>query len=314
MFSPIRGICLNDDRQTFTVVLPSQYRIFRYEPLGLIFSKDCEEAPFGSVATFDGYRFIALTGSPSSSGFNSKTVRVFDHQTGREIFNQKFSDHVLTMKLGRDLVIVACSERIEVWKTMPRPEKLHSFMYQLNVHAPLDFAKDSANFIIPGANPQQIVINRGIGNSLRQSPVIVDEVPISLVKLSDDTSLFASTGFGGKVTRIWDFRTASCAAILDKGQSTDVQTVSFSPGNEYVATCGKDGLLKVFDIRRRVANAMKTTTSVCQLSLCQEVHTPRLMWMSSSIIVVVTLEGDMYKVEFDGSSLEKEKVSFLKRE
>jgi WD40 repeat protein len=310
MFSGVTGLCLNDDHQTFTVVLPYQYKIFRCDPFGLVFSKECQ-ASFGAPATFDGYRLIALIGSPSSSSqFNSKAVRVFDHKEGRDTFACAFSDHVLAVKIGGNVVIAACLGKIEVWRAKPK-QKMHSFPSGLNIYSPLDLSRDCNNFIMTGANPRCLTINRGMGNDLKQNPMNIDDAPVSLVKFSDDTLLFGTAGFDATVTRIWEFSTNACVAILDRGHSSNVQTLDFSPGNEYVATCGRDGNLRIFDIRRRSTIAKKTTSAAAVLNLGREVHMPRVAWLSTAVIVVVTLDGDFFRIGFDGSNLRQERVSFL---
>ncbi|OHT05312.1 hypothetical protein TRFO_26931 [Tritrichomonas foetus] len=313
MISPIRSLCFNDDRQTFTIVLPSQYRIFRCDPFGMIFSRECEDLSLGAVATYSGYRFIALAGAPSPKVFNSKSVRVFDHQTGQLTFEHDFSDHILSMGIGKDIIVVCMYTKTEVWNT-----RTGQMMYNLgcgkNVHVPMAISPNSTNLILSGPTDKQVALHRGIGGQIQSSNFVVDEAAVSLVKFSDDGTLFATAGFSGNCIRIWELKTLSTCAILDRGSKEDIiMAIDFSPSSDFVASVSKSGVIRVYDIRRRAPNATRATQPVCTENLGQPVYMPRFSWINSMLIGLASLEGDYYKITFNGSSLECEKTPFLKR-
>jgi hypothetical protein len=178
MISPIRTLCINDDRKTFTIVLPTQYRIYRADPFDSVFSRDCEDLSLGSVATFDGFRLLALTGAPSSPTFSTKSVRIFDHRTGQLTFDQTLSDHILTMRLGADIIVCAMHCKIEVWQIRTRT-LLHNFTTGLNVHVPLALSPNSGNLIIAGTSGRHIGLHKGIGGTLNSSTFSADDTTIS---------------------------------------------------------------------------------------------------------------------------------------
>lgn len=317
MISPIRSLCFNDDRQTFTIVLPSQYRIFRCDPFGMIFSRECEDLSLGSVATYHGYRLIALTGSPSpSSSFNSKCVRIFDHQNGQVTFEHTFPDHILTLQLGNDVVVIAMHCKVEVWNTKTN-QMIHNFGTGLNVHVPLTISKDSSAIITAGGHAKQLSISKGIGATLKTSTLTADDNPISLVRFSDDGQFFASASFNGTRINIFDARTFSLMAILDRGANDIIQTMDFSPNGDYIASCSKDATIRIFDIRRKMQNTTKTTPPVCQIKIElnkeQTISMPRLEWLNSALIGLTSLDGDYYKLNFTGMNVDYEKSTFLKR-
>jgi WD40 repeat protein len=313
MISPIRSLCFNDDRKTFTIVLPSQYRIYRADPFDIVFSRDCEDLSLGSVATVDGYRLLALTGAPSSPTFSTKSVRIFDHRTGQVAFDHTLSDHILTMRLGTEIIVCAMHCKIEIWQIRTRT-LLHSFTTGLNVHVPLALSPNANTLVIAGTTGRHIALHKGLTASLNSSTFSADETTISVAHFSDDSSLFATAAFNGNNVYVWDIRTVSRVAILDRGSGDHVQTFDFSPQNEYFAACSKEGTVRVWDIRRRVANAMKPLTQLCSISLASKVSMPRIAWLSSSLIGVTILEGDFFKVKFTGTALEFDKTPFLKRE
>lgn len=313
MFSPIRSLCFNDDRQTFTIVLPSQYRIFRCDPFGMIFSRECEDLSLGTVATYDGYRYIALAGAPSPQNFNSKSVRVFDHQTGQKPFEHTFQDHILSLGIGKNIIVVCMYNQTEVWSTSTK-QLIYSLKSGKNVHVPLAIAPDSSSIIVGGSNERSITIYRGIESQLQPVNAGVDESAVSLVKFSDDCRLFATSGFTGDYIRVWDFKTLALVATLERGTKEDVvMAIDFSPSGDFLASISKDGLLRIFDIRKRNQNPKKPTKCACSENLGQPLYMPRFTWLNSMLLGLASLEGDYYKISFDSSSIEFEKIPFLKR-
>jgi hypothetical protein len=70
----------------------------------------------------------------------------------------------------------------------------------------------------------------------------------------------------------------------------------------------------VWDIRRKVANAMKATLPLCTVNIGQKVlYMPRITWLTASVLGITTLEGDFYLAKFNGIGLDIEKTPFLKR-
>ena len=315
MYSPIRSLCFNDDRQTFTIVLPSQYRIFRCDPFGMIFSRDCEDLSLGAVATFDGYRFVALSGAPSPEKFNSRSVRVFDHQTGQIAFDHQCKDHVLSMGIGKNIVVVCMYTKTEVY-SMRDGQMIYNLGSCKNVHIPFALSPDSDNLILAGDKDNKISLHRGLNSKLHTSSYIVDENPVSLAKFSDDGELFATASFSGDCIRIWELRSISTCAILDRGNKEDIiMALDFSPSNDFFAAVSKgskDAVIRIYDIRRRQQNTTKLTKPVCTYELDQIIM-PRIVWLNSMSLGLSSLKGDFYKFTFNGSSLEYEKMPFFKR-
>lgn len=312
MYSPIRSLCFNDDRQTFTIILPSQYRIFRCDPFGLIFSRECEDLSLESVATYDGYRFIALGGAPSPQNFNSKSVRVFDLQTGQLAFDHNFQDHVLSMGMGKDIIVVCMYTTVEVWR-MSSNQLVYTINCGKNINAPLSISPESSAFILSGSADENIVIHRGAGNQLvSQSLSVTANTAVSLVKFSDDSKMFATCGFNDDYIYIWDFKTLSKIAILERTTKDDIiLAIDFSPSGDFLASISKNGLLSIFDLRS--PNSSKPTQPLCTETIASSLHIPRFTWLNSMLISLASLEGDYYKITFNSSSIEYEKTPFLKR-
>ena len=315
MISPIRSLCFNDDRQTFTIVLPSQYRIFRCEPFGMIFSRECDDLSLGSVATYDGYRYLALTGSPSPSRFNSKSVRIFDHQSGQVIFEHTFDNHVLALALGKDVIVCAMHKQVEVWNTITN-QLIFKTNTGLNVHVPLAISADSSSALIPGEYSESHEYHLGILQNLSQNPQVCrtdigEETPISLVRFSSDGKFYGSGSFNSNEIRIWNLNSLNLLFTLVKEGNDLVQDFDFSLDSDYVATVSKEGKVRIYSLRRQ--RPPKTLNPIATLSINQEITMPRLTWTGSSTLGMTSLEGDFYKLELNENVLEYESTTYLKR-
>ena len=315
MISPIRTLCFNDDKQTFTVILPSQYRIFRCEPFGMIFSRECDDISLGCVvSTYNGYRFLALTGSPSPPMFNSKCLRIYDHQTGQIVFEHQFDDHILSIRLGNGIIVVNVHRKIEVWNTTQN-KLIGKFDIGINVHCPLSISPDSSAIVAGGSDDKRVTFCTFTkSDSLsKQQLKLEDDSAISVVVFSPNSSLFAVSSFGANNILILDAKTHKFVAKLEKPLGNDItQAIDFSPDSFNVVCCSKEGMVRVFDLRKQFKGSDKPLSPVCSLQI-GSVTMPRLSWMNNETIGITSLEGDFYKLTFTNGSLEVETTPFLKR-
>ena len=79
-----------------------------------------------------------------------------------------------------------------------------------------------------------------------------------------------------------------------------------------VVCCSKEGMVRVFDLRKQFKGSDKPLSPVCSLQI-GSVTMPRLSWMNNETIGITSLEGDFYKLTFTNGSLEVETTPFLKR-
>ena len=313
MISPIRTLCFNDDRQTFTVILPSQYRIFRCEPFGMIFSRECDDISLGCVvATYDGYRFLAITGSPSPPMFNSKCLRIFDHQTGQIVFDNQFEDHILSIRLGNGILVVNMHKKIEIWSTINK-KIISKFDIGINVHCPLAISPDSSTIICGGSDDKKITIcTISKNDSVSKHNLKVDSNSISLISFSPNKTYFATSAFNGSEIHLWDIKYNHIVSLEKQSSSDIIQTLDFSPDSSSIVCCSKDGLVRVYDLRKQYKGMVKPLPPICSLQI-GTVTMPRISWMTDETIGITSLEGDFYKLTLSNGSLEVEQTPFLKR-
>ena len=314
MISPIRSLCFNDDRETFTVVYPTMYQVFRCSPFSLVFRRECEDLSFGGVSSFNGRRFVALNGSASSHHFTGKSIRVFDHDTGEIVFDRDLSDFVLSMCVGRDMVVAAMHGRVEIFSTITG-KAIHGLNTGKNVHIPLAISKDSNMLVIPGDSDKQLCLIRGLKSEPQTTQFVADDRPVSLAKFSDDANLLATLGFQGNMVRICDTKGITLLAVLNCNLKPDdiVLDFDFAPLNDFFAIATRAGDVKIFDIRNRKPDNIKPINPQFEGNVGHPVNLPKIIFNTSNVLSFISLDGEYNRINVIRGNLDFEKIPFTHR-
>lgn len=307
MLSPIRSLCFNDDHETFTIVLPSQYRVFKCDPFGMIFSRELEDLSLWALATFDGYRFLAITGSPSAASFNTQCIRVFDHKTGTTVFDHAFEDHILNIRLGDDLAL-CCFHCYIQGVCISMGQILFKVPFGANVHVPMAISPDSKSMITPGPNSNEIAHFWGLKTSInRQVNKVADEA-VAFVQFSRDGKMYATIPFVSKSIKIWD--STQKLEIVELVSDGIVQSIDFTEDNKTIATVSSSGQVRVYTISTFADDPIQPNAV---FDLSSHVIMPRIIWLDASTLCVISLTGDLYRIPIQGNSDSYETTTFLKR-
>jgi len=305
---PIRALCFNDDHQTFTVVLPSHYQIIRCTPFGVVFTRDADGRSLGAVATYDGYRFIALTGTPSSTRFSSKAVQVFDHQTGRVIFLQYFENHILAIALGHEIVVCAMHRVIEVWST--QGQRLHTFETAENWHVPLALSRDSKGLIATRGAQTRYPYSTGSAPRSHRPQCARATIQCCWFGFRAPGRVRHRDLLRGGSLHL-GLRHARLCHGLEHGSTEDMaQSMDFSPDGS-LATCSLDGSVRILEIRRKHGSAHVAATPTVKLG--GEMCAPRVAWLSSDVVAVATLDGIFSRITVGDQGVTQEGTAFLKK-
>lgn len=310
MISAIRSLCFNDDSESFVIVLPSQYRVYRCEPFGMIFARECEDLSFGFVATNSGYRYIALTGSPSSTTFNSKSVKIFDHQTGQILFDQQLSDHVLAICLLNEYLVCGFHCKTEIYKIQSK-EKTLSIKSGLNVHIPLAIS-ETMGFLVSGQNSKTIYHYHSYSSDSHKDSLEVEKVgDVALMKFSRDGSQFATTGYLSTTISIWDSVSHKNVLTLERKAENDlVQSFDFSHSGTHFVTASRDGTVRIYEIRKKATE--KALKPIQEIKV-DSITMARVIWINDNLIGVISLLGDFHRITFTEGNVSSTKVSFCQR-
>lgn len=332
MFSPLRSLFINDDQQTVTCVLPSQYSIFSVNPFELKYSKANFGFSLGSAVTCQGYRFIAFSGLPADPEFDTRQVCIFDHDKIEKepkdekkpnnpiIFLHKFDIHILSMRITPQYLIVAFHHHIEIWDiNLNKP--LQQISIGLNVHAPCDVTNDY--YLLATAGRELYNCNLYLLNEQKQFSIRAADETVSLVKFSRTPGFLATTSLDGKIVRVFDTSQKSdnnsannsCIGKFKRGNMASViHSIDFSPNNKFMAIVSQNGTIHFFDLRNKTPSQNPPTfRSTHKISLGQQ-DVAYILWQTPSLIIALTMMGMMISIAVDDETCHevgREQLMFL---
>ena len=314
MISPLRHLCINDDRSSFTVVFPSQYHMFKCSPFSLILTKSFSDISLGSCTTCNGTRFIAISGLPADPTFDTKCVRIYDHnQNDFLIFSHSFEHHILSMKITPTLLICAFHDHLEIWQ-IAQHQQVHNYKHGINVHAPCDVSNDYKYIVHSGTTPTDIAIGSLLDLSVRIFHAA--DNPVSLLKFSKTDKLLATTSSAGHAIKIWDPDTGECVAKFKRGNTaTVIHSMDFSPDNNFVAVFSQNGTLHFFDNRNRKSGGNVSTVRSMHKIAMADMNSAIVSWFQQNKIAVLSMDGNMIVITIDENCHEigREQVQFMQR-
>lgn len=287
MFSTIRSIFINDDRNTFTCVFPSLYSIFTISPFKVLYSKSLKQnnKTIGSVATCSGWRFIALSGLPADPYFDMRSILIRDHSklpkeafennnnnnnikddVDIDIFSHAFNQNILSFRIAPDFLICGFFNHVEIWQ-ISRSEQISNIKHGINIHAPICNSNDFMMLACTGTTPLELSFlhftlkvdnvldsvnndDNDVQVSISRTIKVADD-PITIIKFSPDNQLLAlasSTGYNIQILRT---DTYTVIAKFKRGRTaTVIYSLDFSPNCDFLVTISQKSTLHFFDLRK----------------------------------------------------------------
>ena len=321
MISPLRFLFINDDNETVTCVLPSQYTIFSVNPFEVKLSKDGLGLSLGMAVTCSGFRYIAFCGLPADPDFDTRQICIFDHDRKDEpqIFRQKFQFHVLSMRITPQFLIAAFHQHIEIWDIKTN-QPMQELKTALNVHAPCDIRSDFRLLAVAGTDIYSISLC--VLEVRKATTIKAADDTVSLVKFSRKPGMLAAASADGKIVRVFDISNLGnynigCLGKFKRGRTASViHSMDFSPNNKFLVILSQNGTLHFFDLRNRTSSQNPSTyNSIYKISLGQP-SISYVLWQSPSQIIVLTMDGQMICITVDENNCHevgREQIWFMRR-
>lgn len=118
----------------------------------------------------------------------------------------------------------------------------------------------------------------------------------------DPTGSLAATASGDYSARLWDAVTGN--SLLELPHSHIVKTCAFSPNSIKLATGGKEGMLRVYDLptillnnnekKKKGSDNKKDKTVSASLEIKQEAAITKLAWLTDLLLICSCVNGKMY--------------------
>lgn len=333
MLSPLRYLFINDDQQTFTCILPTQYSIFSVNSFEMKYSRKNFGFSLGSAVTCQGYRYIAFSGLPADPEFDTRYVCIFDHEkidTKNEkertdnplIFLHEFDSHILSMRITPQYLIVAFHHHFEIWDIKAN-KPLQQITTALNIHAPCDVTRDYRLLAVAGREIYNCDLYQ-LSNNRNPFPIRAADETVSLAKFSRTPGLLATASLDGKIVRVFDTSQIKegcnmnnfCIGKFKRGfKASVIHSIDFSPNNQFMAIISQNGTLHFFDLKNKPPTSNpQTYTSISKISIGQQ-DVSYIMWTSPSLIIVLTMTGMMISISIDDETCNevgREELNFLR--
>ena len=206
----------------------------------------------GKAATFHGSNMVVCTGVSGQDSFSDSMLCVFNESMGRVVFEVKCSEPIArVLVLSRSFVVASKSEiRLYTFD----PPILHvQYRTGVSEFSPCDAVEvGEKDFVVamPGRQPGTLRIVRSEKCECQDVSVSAHTRPITLIKLSGDGSLVATSSTLGTVIKVFDTSTGACVGQCRRGTlAAEITALAFSQENEYLAVSSSKGTVHMFRLK-----------------------------------------------------------------
>ena len=252
----------NQDQSCFVVGTETGYRIYQLDPLELLHARDFQGAGgVGIAAMLFRSNVIALVGGGQNPRYPPTKVILWDDKESKAIAELTFRTNIKSIKLRRDLVVVALETRVYVYRfsDLELIDTLDTCSSVLSVSSDPDKAVVACGSNVKG-RVNVVFYDPTLGGSKSDVPVsparikitniTAHESTLAVVSLSGDGTKVATASSKGTLIRIFDTSNGSKLFELRRGaERVDIYSLSFSRQNDWLAVSSDKGTIHVFPIR-----------------------------------------------------------------
>lgn len=313
MISPIKNVIPNDDYETYTCsIYVSRYIVFKINPFEILTDQTLSDASISTFATCKGYQYIAITGLPAHPLFDLKHVLVIDHEKeSPKIWEHKFDNHVLSLKLTNCLVAIAFYNKVEVWDYRAN-QQVSTLQSAINVHAPISISNDFHFLATTGTNSSDISL-LDLENQDHQNLKHADGM-VSFLVFSRDSSLLGSASCIGSLLKIFNTDTRECVAKIKRAAiANTLYSFDFSPDCSYIALWTKKNFL-IFYSLQKIGPSAPTIKQGNKIEV-NDIGASTISWFDQSQIAIISIDGHGIIVTIDNDCKEigRQKITFIQR-
>ena len=264
----------NQDQSCFVVGTETGYRIYQLDPLELLHARDFQGAGgVGIAAMLFRSNVIALVGGGQNPRYPPTKVILWDDKDSKAIAELTFRTNIKSVKLRRDLVVVALESRVYVYRfsDLELIDSLETSSSVLSVSSDPDKAVIACGGNVKG-RVNVVFYNPVFGGSksddsnvspsrIKITNITAHESNLAVVSLSGDGAKVATASAKGTLIRIFDTQNGTKLFELRRGaERVDIYSLSFSRQNDWLAVSSDKGTIHIFPIRS--SHNVRNTTSV----------------------------------------------------
>lgn len=255
-------VAFNQDCTSFACGTETGIRVYNTDPFGLIFRRDFEdETGVGVLAMLYRSHILAFSGGGQRPRVQPHQVVIWDEKQARNIAELSFASLVLSVKLCKELVVVAVEKKVYVYgfRTVQLFDTIDTAINPKGLCC-LAVASDRIILVTPGparGRARVIFYLRNVGaegvSTAREKTMVVPahDSTISAMAVDFDGQMLATSSEMGTIIRVWDIGSwnSTCEKILEVRRGADradIHSLAFSPDAQFMAAASGKGTIHVF--------------------------------------------------------------------
>ncbi|CAJ1438646.1 unnamed protein product, partial [Effrenium voratum] len=323
-------VSFNQDYTCFVCGTESGFRVYSTDPFHLTFRRDFEDGSgLGVVCMLFRTNILAFSGGGKNPRFQPHKVVLWDDRHTRVMAELSFKTPVKSVKLRRDLVVVATINKVWAYgfKTLSLLDSIETSSNPKGLCCLS--AGERVVLCCPGMQQGSVLVafySNGFGDPAapgeRERTMIITahDSPIAAMALDSSCSLLATASEKGTIVRVYetcgDGRPQEMRRGIDRAE---IHSLTFGATGEFLAASSDKGTVHIFAIQRPGGgyDASNSKSSLQRLSrvlpayfssewsLAQfRVHDYRYIAAFGNdphTVIIVCANGSYYKARFDPS-------------
>lgn len=255
----------NQDFTCFVVGTENGFRVYSTDPFRLTFKRDFsdEEMGIGVIAMLFRTNILAFSGGGAKPRLQAHKVVLWDDRQARSIAELSFNGPVKSIKLRRDLVVVAVEKKVYVYgfrnlslfdsiETVSNPKGLCC----------LSVGSDRVVLVTPGMQKGRALVifyPRSFGEShaptAREKTTIIaaHESVVACMATDMNGLMLATASEKGTILRVWDTSRDGAGEKLQEmrrgADRAEIHSMTFNGSGEFLVVSSDKGTVHIFSIK-----------------------------------------------------------------
>lgn len=255
-------ISFNQDFTCFVCGTETGFRVYSTDPFRLTYRRDFESGGgLGVICMLFRTNILAFAGGGKSPRFQPNKVVLWDDRQARVIAELSFKTPVKSVRLRRDLVVVALERKVYVYglRSLSLFDSIETIENPKGLCC-LSVGVERAVLVCPGMQKGRALVifyPRAFGDSSappeRQRTTIISAHESVIASMATDSngSLLATASDRGTIVRVYDTSTGSRLQELRRGADrAEIHSLVFSQHGDWLAIASDKGTVHVFAIQR----------------------------------------------------------------
>lgn len=259
--APLRYLSFNQTQDCFSVGTDDGFRIYNCSPFRETFRREFSSGGIGMVEMLFRCNILALVGGGKNPLYRPHKVMIWDDHQNRCIGELSFRSDVRSVRLRRDRVVVALSNKVYVYnfadlklldhiETVDNPKGLCA----------LCPAPGCLVLACPGAYKGHVRVE--LYNKRRITMIAAHEASLACIALNANGTRLATASEKGTLLRIYDTESGELLQELRRGsERAEILSIAFHPASTYLACTSDKGTVHIWKLRPEVAAASSSTAA-----------------------------------------------------